>query len=53
MNDALHWLFKSLEGLFFVGLVGCSLVVIISWVSIFRSGFSKEDEKPQKPAPAR
>lgn len=33
---------RVLEGLFFIGLVGCALVVIISWVSIFAEGF-KED----------
>ena len=26
--------------MFFSGLVGCCLVVVISWVSIFKEGFS-------------
>lgn len=35
---------KIVEVLFFVGLVGCVLVVTISWVSIFKEGFSNRDE---------
>jgi len=53
MNVAMHWLFRLLEDLFFVGLVGCALVVIISWISIFRSGFSGTDDETQKPSPTR
>ncbi len=30
--------------MFFTGLSGCVLVVLVSWVSIFKSGFSNEDE---------
>ena len=26
--------------LFFTGLIGCALVVTVSWVSIFKEGFS-------------
>lgn len=33
---------RALEVSFFVGLVGCVLVVIVSWVSIVRSGFTKD-----------
>lgn len=36
------WLLYGLEGLFFTGLAGCVLVVIISWISIFKTGFSKD-----------
>jgi hypothetical protein len=32
-----------MAGLFLVGLSGCLVVVVISWVSIFKSGFSRED----------
>lgn len=35
--------FRIIEGMFFVGLVGCAVVVVISWISIFRTGFSKKD----------
>jgi hypothetical protein len=35
---------RVLEVMFFTGLVGCALVVIISWISIFKSGFSDKDE---------
>ena len=29
-----------LEVMFFTGLFGCVLVVVISWISIFKSGFT-------------
>jgi hypothetical protein len=32
---------RAVEILFFTGLIGCVFVVIISWVSIFKEGFSK------------
>ena len=35
---------KIVEVLFFVGLVGCVLVVTISWISIFKEGFSNSDD---------
>ena len=38
---------KIVEVLFFVGIVGCLLVVTISWISIFKEGFSKTDEHNQ------
>jgi len=38
---------KIVEVLFFVGIVGCVLVVSISWISIFKEGFSKSDEHNQ------
>ena len=31
---------RLIEILFFTGLVGCIFVVIISWISIFKEGFS-------------
>jgi hypothetical protein len=37
-------LFYVLEVMFFTGLVGCALVVVVSWISIFKSGFSDADE---------
>jgi hypothetical protein len=36
---------KIVEWMFFVGLVGCVLVVTISWVSIFKEGFSQADDQ--------
>ena len=42
-NGWMMWLFRSLEVMFFMGLTGCSLVVVISWISIFKSGFSDKD----------
>lgn len=35
---------RTLEILFFVGLAGCSFVVLCSWISIFKSGFSDKDD---------
>lgn len=44
MHDKLIlWGFKILEVMFFAGLIGCTGVVIVSWVSIFKSGFSDRD----------
>jgi len=37
------WIMRVLEGTFFTGLIGCILVVTISWVSIFRTGFRRGD----------
>jgi hypothetical protein len=42
------WLFGALQVMFFIGLGGCTLVVIISWISIFKSGFSDDDEHSSK-----
>jgi len=36
------YLLYTLEGLFFAGLIGCVLVVLISWVSIAKSSFSRD-----------
>jgi len=37
-------LFHVLEVMFFTGIAGCALVVVTSWISIFKSGFSDKDE---------
>lgn len=29
-----------LEGMFFVGIIGCAIAVVVSWISIFKEGFS-------------
>jgi hypothetical protein len=31
-----------LTTIFFTGLIGCALVVVISWVSILKEGFSPD-----------
>jgi hypothetical protein len=36
------WMMRALEVMFFVGLTGCALVVVISWVSIFGEGFRRD-----------
>jgi hypothetical protein len=35
------WVMRFLEGAFFTGLIGCVLVVVISWISIFRTVFRR------------
>jgi hypothetical protein len=35
---------RAVEVMFFAGLIGCSLVVVFSWISIFKDGFSDKDE---------
>ena len=37
------WFMKLIEILFFAGLIGCAVTVLISWVSIFKEGFSNDD----------
>jgi hypothetical protein len=36
------WMIRFVEGAFFTGLVGCILVVAISWVSVIRTGFGRD-----------
>lgn len=31
---------RIIQWLFFIGLIGCALVIVVSWVSIFKDGFS-------------
>lgn len=35
---------KVVQTMFFVGLIGCAAVVMFSWVSIVRDGFSKKGD---------
>jgi hypothetical protein len=35
------WVMRFVEGAFFTGLIGCIVVVAISWVSVARSGFRR------------
>jgi len=41
LHKLMLWFFYALDAMFFTGLAGCVLVVIISWVTIFKSGFSQ------------
>jgi hypothetical protein len=34
---------RFLEVMFFTGLAGCSVVVILSWISVGKDSFSQED----------
>ena len=45
MHKLMHWAMYAVEILFFTGLAGCVLVVVISWVSIFKTGFSKSNKE--------
>jgi hypothetical protein len=38
------WTMRILELAFFSGIVGCALVVIFSWISILKDGFSGKRE---------
>lgn len=42
-NTIAVWAVRFVEGAFFTGLIGCVLVVAISWVSVARSGFGRGD----------
>ncbi len=35
----------AVEFLFFAGIIGCSVAVLFSWVSILKDGLSKEGER--------
>jgi hypothetical protein len=32
--------------LFFVGIAGCSVTIVLSWYSIFKEEFASKDEDP-------
>jgi hypothetical protein len=36
---------RVIEVAFFTGLIGCAAVVVISWVSILKEGFTKDAPK--------
>lgn len=38
---------RLVEVMFFTGLIGCSIVVVASWISIFKSGFAEADDIPR------
>ncbi len=44
MATVVHFCVRLVEILFFTGLTGCAVVVVLSWISIFASGFSNEDD---------
>ena len=37
------WMLRVLEVMFFVGLTGCALAVIFSWISIFGTVFKRSE----------
>jgi len=38
------WIMQIIELIFFIGLMGCAFVVILSWISIVKEGFSRKDQ---------
>lgn len=38
------WAKYLLEVMFFVGLIGCTSAVVLSWISILKSAFSDSNE---------
>lgn len=36
------WIIRILEFMFFAGLIGCAFVVVLSWISILKDGFSDD-----------
>jgi hypothetical protein len=46
MADQIVFVFsRAIEVVFFSGLCGCALLVAVSWISIFRDGFTRDDEE--------
>jgi hypothetical protein len=45
MDRIIFVLSRVIEIAFFTGLFGCALVVTVSWVSIFRDGFTRDDQE--------
>ena len=44
------FLIRALEVMFFTGLAGCAVTVVLSWISIFGGEFSnEEDSRPAGP----
>jgi hypothetical protein len=40
----MNWATYVLDTMFFIGLTGCASVVVFSWISIFKSGFSGRND---------
>ena len=40
---------RTVEIMFFTGLIGCVFVVIISWISIFKEVFSDPGTEARRP----
>lgn len=36
-----------LEGMFFIGLIGCTSTVILSWILVLRDAVSKDDPEAE------
>lgn len=44
MSKLMIWCKDILEIMFFTGLIGCTAVVVLSWISILKSVFSDKYE---------
>lgn len=40
----MFWAKDLLQVMFFIGLIGCTSTVAISWISILKSAFSEKEE---------
>lgn len=42
------WLKYILEGMFFIGLAGCTITVLMSWVLVLRDAVSADDPEGEQ-----
>jgi hypothetical protein len=42
------WATHVLDVAFFAGLAGCASVVVLSWISILKEGFSDDDDEDHR-----
>jgi hypothetical protein len=39
------WFMRVLEASFFIGIIGCALTVLFSWISIFGAEFKHDSQE--------
>lgn len=44
IHSLMVWATYILSATFFIGIAGCAGVVIVSWISIFGDGFTKDSQ---------
>lgn len=52
MNMLLHLLWSCLTALFFIGLVGSSIVVVLFLIELFRTVLRGDRDKEDEPIPS-
>jgi hypothetical protein len=45
LDRVIFFVGRVIEIVFFTGLCGCAVVITVSWVSIFRDGFTRDREE--------